>query len=780
MTNGRRAVLATALVGLVLAVGACKLKNQDDVVPPTPCADTAACAAEGLVCIAGTCQMAGGVLPGGACWATRDCLAGAYCSPLGVCAPAGAGVEGDTCQSDATCGTDLRCEYDGFFGACAPSGTGEPGTTCAGNDACLAGLFCGAGAECAPFLQAFPPFVGAFCAVDTGPPRAHFEVPRPGQPPLDFFRLPFPNDARVSAAGVLDMGDFPRPGPTPIGVDLVGLYVDMMVEDFEGFATTGTTTFRFSTPINFDSTNERVTLVDLTETRALALGWSYTDGRTLYNCGNALTLRADLASPPIGGHTYAAFLTTGVTATDGTALARDPDLDAVLGATRPADEALGHAWDRYASFRAYLTSTARDPSTILSATVWTTQDPTAKMLELAAAVEAQPQPLLADLTRCEAGVTSPCDDGTPARACGGSDGAFDEYHGRLTLPIYQQGAAPYLEITEGAIGSTTAPVRTEAVCVSLTVPKAAAGAGGYPLAVYHHGTGGSFRSGISSGVSEALAASATPTAVLAFDAIQHGARRGSSTTHPDRLVFNPLSPRSTRDGFLQGAADVISALRFGGQTVALPGRGDVVFDGTKTVYFGHSQGATSGTLAVAVTARAGAVVLSGHGSWLTQSLLSKTNPVNIKDGLALLLGETLSPSHPVMTIFQTVLERSDPVNYNPLLVRRPPAGIASKHVYMSYGPGDTYSPPGTLEMSARGLGTPTVTPQIDDLETGPQIARPVSLNKSAGDGPLRTAALFQYQPTSDGHFVSTDVPQAVTDWTAFLSSWIATGTPTVP
>ena len=766
-------------LAIVLALGACKLKNKDDIEPPTPCAGSEACTAEGLVCIAGTCQMPGGVMPGGACWATRDCMSGNYCTPLGLCAPSGTGADGDACQSDATCGEGLRCSYEGFFGSCAPGGTAEPGATCTATDECLAGLWCGTEGTCGPLLTAFPPFVGAFCAEDTATPRAFFEVPRPGQAPLDFFRLPFPNDARVNA-GALDMADFPKPGPTPLGIDLVGMYVDMMVEDFQGFATTGTTTFRFSKPINFDSTTDRVTMVDLTEARTLALGWSYTDGRTLYNCQNALTVRADLSSPPVGGHTYAAFITTGVTTADGTALARDADFDAVMAAERPADASLGHAWDAYAPFRAWLSTAGRDPATILTATVWTTQDPTALMLELAAAAEAQPAPTLADLTLCGPGVTSPCDDGTPARACGASDGNFDEYHGRITFPIYQQGTAPYLDPTEGAITTTAAPVRTEAVCMSLAVPKGVAPGAGWPLTVYHHGTGGSFRSGIQSGVASALAGSATPTALLSFDAIQHGTRRGSDTTNPDRLVFNPLSPRATRDGFLQGAVDIITALRVAGTTVNLPVRGDTLFDAARTTYFGHSQGSTSGALAVAVSQRAGAVVLSGHGSWLTQSLLTKTNPVNIKDGLALLLGETLSASHPVMTIFQTVLERSDPVNYNPLIVRRPPGGIASKHVYMSYAPGDTYSPPATMEMSARGLGAPSVMPVIDDLESGAAIARPVSLNKAGGDGPQRTVAVFQYQPTGDGHFVSTDVAQAITDWTAFLSSYVATGTPTVP
>ena len=64
-------------------------------------------------------------------------------------------------------------------------------------------------------------------------------------PPKDFFRLPFPNDVRVTA-GTLDMTDFPKPGPTPLGIDLVQLYVDAWVADFDGFSAIGVTNGAYS------------------------------------------------------------------------------------------------------------------------------------------------------------------------------------------------------------------------------------------------------------------------------------------------------------------------------------------------------------------------------------------------------------------------------------------------------------------------------------------------------------------------------------------------------
>ena len=57
----------------------------------------------------------------------------------------------------------------------------------------------------------------------------------------------------------------------------------------------------------------------------------------------------------------------------------------------------------------------------------------------------------------------------------------------------------------------------------------------------------------------------------------------------------------------------------------------------------------------------------------------------------------------------------------------------------------------------------------------------MTLNQAGGDGVMRTGGVFQYQPGStDGHFVASMNAAAVSDWTAFLQSYIATGTPVIP
>ena len=410
---------------------------------------------------------------------------------------------------------------------------------------------------------------------------------------------------------------------------------------------------------------------------AFSRSWVTNNGRTKYSCNHTLVVRNTADQPFEPGHTYAAFITTGLESATGAPLGPDADFTAVMGATRPTDAALGHAWDAYLPLRNYLTSKGADAPVLATAAVFTVQDAPGHVARLAANVATQPPPALTALTLCGPGVTSPCDDGTPARACPTvEDDRFAELHGKFSVPIYQTGTAPYEAPAQGgAIVETSGLptlVRTDQVCFALTIPKTVPlPATGWPLVVYHHGTGGSMRSFVSDGVAKELAAMTRPAAGFSFDAVEHGARKGGSTKKPDDLVFNPLNPRAARDNFLQGAVDILQALRVSAVSVTAtssPTGVAMVFDPDKVAFFGHSQGSTSGELAIALSDTAGAAVFSGAGAYLTASLLDKTMPVNISTGMEFLIGEPLDAEHPVMTLFQSFFDRSDPLSYNPLII----------------------------------------------------------------------------------------------------------------
>ncbi len=799
----RTSLIAVAFAGSVALLTGCFLFEEDDPQGQTAdggvgqtCSTNNDCG-DPLRCAGGFCQAPGSVPTSGPCWSNLDCNADDFCRADGVCAPAGSGGVGDACGTGGECDKNLTCVVAGFSGVCAEAGTGDLDAACTSSSDCLAGLVCGPNDTCLHPSVAYPPFTGVECTEDTGPFRVFFEVPRASTQLSEFFRLPFPNNIRVRTDGSLDMRSFPRPGPAGLGIDLVGIYVEALKDSFadgtiNGFSATAPVTFRTSGALDFNTleTGEAggpaIHYMDITDPNNATdrnRSFGYDGNQGLYRCKSAITLRNSAHEPLVPGNTYAAYITTDIRSTSGETAVQDADFAIVLGSSRPADPDLGHAWDVYQPFRDFLTANAINPNTIAAAAVFTVQDTTGRMQRLADAVESSPLPVLKDLTLCDTGVTSPCDDGE-SRVCGAANPDFYEIHGRFSVPIYQQGTPPYANPGDGGdileVGGVPQQVGTEDVCFAMTVPKTVAPPGGFPMLVYAHGTGGTFKGFVTNGTARNLAMMANPTIGISFDGVVHGERRRGNPRDSDSLMFNVINPPAARDNNLQGGVDVLQALRIGQLgTVTLPTAGDVDLNAALVYYLGHSQGSNVGIPAISVSDYTNAPIFSGAGSLLTLGILNKTSPVNAKSALEFLLGEPLSTSHPVMIIWQWYFDASDPVNYGPLLVRNPPAGVSRKHVFMSWGQGDTFSPEPTLNVTAKVIGLPVVNPPVTDIGSG-TVTRPVSDNVSAG-GEDRTAACFQYQPDGfDGHFVLTRTGKAIADWTAFLNSAMTSGTPNVP
>ena len=185
-------------------------------------------------------------------------------------------------------------------------------------------------------------------------------------------------------------------------------------------------------------------------------------------------------------------------------------------------------------------------------------------------------PVLTALTPCVSGGVASCADGDPARACPATeDPLYTEFQGKLRLPVFQEGQAPYTVPAQGGamrLDDTGTPVvvgQTD-VCFALTVPKVSSNStgtstsppAGFPLVVYGHGTGGHFRRFIENGLARALARGPAtseapgPMAMLSFDAVLHGPRKGLSVKPTAELLFNLLNPKAARDNLLSAAADL--------------------------------------------------------------------------------------------------------------------------------------------------------------------------------------------------------------------------------
>lgn len=745
------------------------------------CSNDEACRA-GLRCSDGVCEPAGNRGEGEACIIGPECEAGLQCV-AGTCVPEGEGEAGEPCANDASCRAGLKCDGTGQK-TCVPAGTGDLGDRCEQNVDCFVGLDCNQGV-CEPTTDTSGGggrFQGVECDDVPGEVRAYFEVPGADDAEeLDFFRLPFPNDIRFRD-GSVDLSGFPTPGGGLLGVNLVQRYVDAIEKNDGGFGAYTATFFRFSGELDAETLRRdgAIRFVDITPNseefgRTPGFSWYYSVGRSPYVCDNWFAIRPPLGRPLLPGHTYAIWFTTDVKAEDGSSVKRAPNLVSLLADETPDDPALEHAYETYAVFRDYLADQNIDPKTILNAAVFTVAPVHDTMAKVAAAIEKLPAPTAKRWVKCEDGVESPCADGSPARACETHD-EYDEYHALVSLPIFQKGKAPY-ETLGGNIDTSGTPER-EDVCLALTIPKGESmPEAGWPLVVFAHGTGGGFRSHVRPEVAGVLSKAPTPFALLGIDQVVHGPRRGQSSQSPENLFFNFVNPDAARGNPIQGAADQLSLAKFAASlelSAQDSGGGPIKVDATQLFFFGHSQGATQGSLALPFSTLYRAAVLSGNGASLMDALLTKTEPVDITRLVPTMISDPgvvqVKTLHPVLNLLQAWLDPADPLHFSRLLTREPLDSYPPKHVFQTFGLNDHYSPPVTMQSFALAGLIPHVSPHETDLGLS-KVEAPVAGNVTVNGVPF-TLGLRQYEPPSgaDGHFVVFDVKDANDDMVRFFTS----------
>ncbi|NRA32224.1 MAG: hypothetical protein HRU17_02685 [Polyangiaceae bacterium] len=810
-------VLASLVPGCFEAntvVGDEHLGDEVFVQPTFPgigeaCSATESCRT-GLTCTDSACEPSAASTAGTTCVVSAECEDGLKCvGPTGIigeCTLSLNGAAGDSCSTEIDCSTGLRCGIQGFGLQCVPEGAVDWGGACVTPTDCLSGLTCMAsidptnpGVMCSPAVGGIPSFGVPTFAGETcqgranGVTRAFYEVPgatSPAGQDGDFFRLPYPNDVRL-VNGRVDLSGFPTPGAGLLGFDPVQVYVDAIEANESGFGTYPTVTFRFSNSINMPSAESPgvVKWVDITEGapeygRQEGVTWNANTAQGKYLCADWLSVRRPLGRPLLPNHTYAVWLTTDLLGGDEAAIERSEHLQALLDSAAPGDGALATAHAKYAGFRAHLGTEGIATADILNATVFTVGPTLDIMAGLAAAAEGAPAAVSSDWIKCGGTAVSPCSQAEDTRACGEQAADYDEYHLLVATPIFQQGTAPYL-MEGGGIDVSVAP-GSESVCVAIAVPTGSVmPIDGWPLVVYGHGTGGSFRSGMRDEVAGALARDGV--AVLGFDAPQHGPRRGDSTESPNNLFFNFVNPAAARGNPLQGAADIITMARFASSlnvTSAESGGSAIQVDGAKLAYFGHSQGSTHGSLALPYATQFRGAVLSGNGASLMDSLLSKTAPVNIAMAVPFALQDMKTDGslfggdkHPVLTLLQHWIDPADPLNFAKIASRTRDEFVAPLHLFATYGLGDTFSPNVTMKtyVSAAGMVEVTAHSSADgasNLFSSPNDPMPPPYSSTfAADGIPVTLAVRQYGPPEgrDGHFVVFDVAEANADVVRFLS-----------
>ncbi|HKA89700.1 MAG TPA: Ig-like domain-containing protein [Haliangiales bacterium] len=625
---------------------------------------------------------------------------------------------------------------------------------------------------------------GAGAAADGGLPAAHalFEVPRGGVLPADFFALPFPNDLRLKADGLVDLSNFPG-GRVPGALAFLLPPVQQLTKRW---STHGPCYFRFSAAIDPSTLPANVFLADV-DPGSPARGTRFPLQIKYYATATVFVPADVLAIMPVAGIVlrpstrYAAVVTRSVKDARGAALASPVDFEAVKALAPAGDGDVEKARAIYAPAFDELERQGVARADVAAMAVFTTQDPTVDLATIRAAVRALPEPDATGLA---------CDRQSLYVHC---TGAYE-------APSFRTGTPPYA--TSGGILDFDAagnPVQhgTEIMQFTLTLPLAAPASGKLPIALVAHGTGGS-RDSILGADNPGDALAARGIAAIGIDQPLHGARDtfcppGSRQTCEAFYTFNPANLAATRDNFRAGAADdfqllrVVKRMTLGAALTGYPA--DVHFDADNLLFFGHSQGGFSGALFLAIEPEARGAVLSGAGGGLAASLLLKTQPVDIKGEIESLLqlsgtGE-LDDFHPVLAAAQSFLDAADPLDYGGAIVHETSAGHAPKNILMIQGIGDHYVPDALCEALAAAIRvSPTPNPPLGAVAGltalgVPALSPPISGNATVGSATV-TAVLAQYPPVvgEEGHFVYFWNVDARGQYGEFLRSLVATGTAT--
>ncbi|GEM_PF-1207451 len=691
-----------------------------------------------------------------------------------------------------------------------------------------------------------------------------------------FYSTPFPNNVRINGKGFVDISDHPIPGPGVVGLDLTANVVKAINSEMRGFSVAPSVIFRFTRPVDEKSLvpanpaavnpKSNIFFVNLDTGKLVAFTANFKAARNKYICANWLVIQAVWGYALHGNTNYAVYITDrvraekkeGDEAKDLVPRAGD-DLSALLADASPSDPLVKAAHGKYAALRKYLKSAKVAIPKVVAATVFTTQDPTRSMRLMRGITNnaATKTPVISNFVVCSAatkgktakgcesqGAEAPAAGKLDPRGCPGVVSKdYTEIHARIRVPMWQSGGRPYLIGLFGSKGggglkrneTTGVPQITgyEDVCVAMSIPKQKAPPGGFPVVIYGHGTGGSHRSGIvqmAKSISGPTIGNGKRMVVLGWDQPMHGPRRFPLNippplkVDPGPLFYNFANPPAAKGNFYQGAADLYSLARFVRTkgTFSVGGVGTIKLDPKNTYFMGHSQGGTTGPLALAWEPDYRGAVFSGTGGGLVFSLLNKKSPKDATVGVQIALQEAdLDEFHPVLALMQYYFDEVDPLAFGHLyyhdIARRcgDKAGGAQKctpnvkigapqHILHTFGTGDTYTPPQTSAVfaaSTRGQGWNDPKVATKKLKPDPykdlKMAK-VSKMPAKGNLKVKNAAGKTQSVTGvtvvivnrkenatngkpyDGHFVAFKDKTCHKQVISFLSTIQGNGTPSVP
>jgi len=609
--------------------------------------------------------------------------------------------------------------------------------------------------------------------VVTGP-RAVFD---PGAG-ADFYRAPWPSDARRLPGGQPALADFP--GPRPPWVDAAVGVVEREVVGFAAMPVVYVPFRELAGPPALPSPSG--SLDDAASVQLLAVGPG--------SCGRRVPIRARfdaegtasraaevlMATPVPGfplepGATYALVVLASFGGEAGAVAPAPAVREALAGADPSGAEAAA-----LAPLRACLPAAGLDAEAILTATVFTVQDARAELVQVRDAVAdpaRTPGPQVRGWTH-DAGASDPPRQQT--------------FVGRYETPIYQGGETPYAEGGGFVLSAAGEPTiqRWEEVPFALSVPggEPPPGTPGWPVLIWMDGTGAGLLHHLGGAPTrDALAAG---FAVATFAPQFHG-ERAVPGSDPVLSGFNFLNGEAGRTVFRQQAVDTSYFIRV--LREALPdargedGAAPPALDTTSLVYAGQSQGALVGAMLAGVEPELGAYALNGTGAYVAATVVERKDPFDVAALLQVLSGvnEPIDVFHPVVQLVQLATEPVDVHTY-----ARAWAGWEGhpdgSHVFLISGDQDPTTPRVLIDhLTIAGDLAPIAPPGWDVDPYGvwhrEPAAPPIAGNRLAVSG--RPLTMASFLAAGEGHFTIYRRADARAQALTFLES-ARSGVATIP
>jgi hypothetical protein len=628
--------------------------------------------------------------------------------------------------------------------------------------------------------------------------------------PAHFYDAPYPSDLRLTPSGTPDLAGLPIPSAAAA---LVG-GLQRTAQERRGFPVLPVAYFRFDAPIAPSAITTVVpaaftapiVLVDVdaaSPTRGALVPTVATSLRSdgyVHENVLAVAARPGFVLHPDRTYAFVVFREYGDAA--GAPLGVEDTTAALLRGETPVGARGAELATLYAPVVETLTAAGVDPGRVAAATVFTTGDAVKDTFELSERVLAEHAVTVSPL------VIDP-DDGDHPGYC--------ELVGSVSFPQFQKGTPPF--DTEGLfeLDATGSPIvqREETARLMVTIPKnQPLPAGGLPLVLYLHGSGGTPDESVDAskkpsadeegpkGEGPASFVATHGMATLATS-LPFSTDRFENAAEQEYLNFENLA--AFRDTFRQGILEqrlliaAVADLRIPASVLAgctgvelAPGATDVGFDPDALFAMGQSMGGAYTNYLGGLEPRVRALVPTGAGGFWSYFVLGTKVIPNAAGliGLVLATPGELSFAHPALHLLETAWEPVDPLVYAPRVAQRPLAGHPVRPVYEPVGKGDRYFAIDVYDAMAIAYGNEQAGEVVwPSMQEGLALAGrdglveyPVSNNVTPESGAPYTGVVVAYEGDgiADPHAIYRQLDAVKHQYGCFLETFARTGVAVVP